>query len=211
MRLIGYYRCSTDAQGESGLGLEAQESAVRSYAAARGYELVAEVREVASGGKEDRELLAGVLASLRHGDADGLIVARMDRLTRSLRQFAEIAETAQKKGWSLIAADGSIDMTTPGGRAMAGMLAVFAALERDMISTRTREALQAKKRREGKLVGNKPRVDPVVVERIRAERAAGFTYRAIAASLEDDGVATAQGGRWCAGTVRFIAHAAVSE
>jgi DNA invertase Pin-like site-specific DNA recombinase len=210
MRLIGYARVSTDAQGVSGNGLEAQEASIRQYASNGVHEIIGMVVEVASGGKTDRPLLAGALEALRKGEADGLIVSKLDRATRSLRHFTELVEVAKKRKWSLIVVEGGFDMTTPTGRAMAGMLAVFAELERDMISTRTREALEAKKRRQGgKLKGNKASANPVVVARICELRKTGFTYRAIAGDLESRGIPTAQGGKWRPGTVRYILeHAA---
>lgn len=212
MRLIGYYRVSTTEQGESGLGLEAQEAAVRSYAALRGDEIILEAREVASGADTRREVLTTALETLKSGAADGLIVAKVDRLTRSLLQFAELVEAAKRQGWKIAVVDGGFDMATPTGKAMAGMLAVFAELERDMISQRTRDALQAKRERNGgKLKGNKPSVDPVVVERIRELRRVGLTYRAIAGDLERHEIPTAQGGRWRPGTVRYILEHQATE
>ncbi len=139
MTAYGYCRVSTEDQGESGLGLAAQRAAV--LAARPDAEVVEEVK---SGGRADnRAVLRGVLARLRRGDV--LVVSRLDRLTRSLKDFASIVEEAKGRGWSLVVLDGGFDMTTPTGRAMAGMLAVFAELERDMISQRTREALAAKR------------------------------------------------------------------
>lgn len=206
MRLFAYYRVSTDAQGVSGNGLEAQKHSVEAYAAQRGHEIAYWVQEVASGGRDDRPLLRGALEALKRGEVDGLIFAKLDRLTRSLLHFAQIAKAADKQGWKLIAADGDIDMTTPAGKAMAGMLAVFAEFERNMISARTREGLQAKKRREGgKLKGNKPSVSPDVVERIRDLRVKhAMSYREIAEHLTRCGFPTAQGGKWRPGTVRYI-------
>jgi DNA invertase Pin-like site-specific DNA recombinase len=192
-------------QGESGLGLEAQEAAVRSYAALRGDEIILEASEVASGADRSREVLSSIMQMLKRGEADGLIVAKVDRLTRSLLQFAEVVETAKKQGWKISVVDGGFDMATPTGKAMAGMLAVFAELERDMISQRTRDALQAKREREGgKLKGNKPRVPIGVTYRIQALQREGFSYREIAALLTDLEVPTAQGGRWHGSTVKYI-------
>jgi DNA invertase Pin-like site-specific DNA recombinase len=164
-----------------------------------------EAREVASGAAKQRDVLESVLATLKRGEADGLIVAKVDRLTRSLLQFAEVVETAKKQGWKIAVVDGGFDMNTPTGKAMAGMLAVFAELERDMISQRTKDALAAKRERQGgKLKGNRPSASASAVAFIRRMRKEGYTFRYIAAELDVMGVPTAQGGKWSAGTVKYI-------
>ena len=81
--------------------------------------------DVASGAKNDRAGLRSITAALGPGDA--LVVARLDRLTRSLLQFAGLVEDARSAGWSLVVVDQGFDRGTPAGRAMAGMCAVFAA------------------------------------------------------------------------------------
>lgn len=78
------------------------------------------------------------LAALQRGDAGVLVVSKMDRLSRSLLDFAGIMQTAQREGWALLALDSPADLTTPTGEAMAGVLAVFAQLERRLIGERTR-------------------------------------------------------------------------
>ncbi len=72
------------------------------------------------------------------------MVSRLDRLSRSVGEFAQFLERAEKKGWTVVVLDPAVDMTTPFGRAMAGMASVFAQLERDLVSQRTKEALRAK-------------------------------------------------------------------
>lgn len=211
MRLLAYYRVSTDKQEDSGLGLAAQKSSVEAHAASRGDEIVGEVTEIASGGKDDRALLGSVLEALRKGEADGLIVAKLDRLARSIVKVDDVMRQATRYGWDLVIIDMGMDTSTPVGRLAVNIIASVAQFEREQIGLRTREALQAKKRRDGFLKGNKPSVCAETVEMIRDLREQGFTYRAIAERLEADGVPTAQGGRWRGGTVRYIAHAADSE
>lgn len=130
-----------------------------------------------------------MLASLREGDI--VIVARLDRLTRSLLQFAGLVERATEEGWSLVAVDQAFDLGTPAGRAMAGMCAVFAAYERDLIAERTREALRAlpRDRRNGR-----PVYDGLVRERAVALKAEGLTLREIAKALMAEGVLPVRGG-----------------
>ena len=84
--------------------------------------------------------LAAALADLAAGLADGLVVAKMDRLARSIQHAARVMDTAREQGWNLVVLDLGMDLTTPQGRAMANMLATFAEFEREMISIRTKEA-----------------------------------------------------------------------
>ena len=135
--------------------------------------------------------------------AEALIVAKLDRLSRLLADFASLLERAAKGGWALIALDLGVDTTTATGAAMAGVGAVFAELERRLIGERTRAALAAKKEQGSKL-GRPRRLPAEVAERIRIERGAGRSFSEIARELDAEGVPTAQGGRWWAATVRTI-------
>ena len=148
------------------------------------------------------------LEQLERTRADGLVVAKLDRLSRSLLDFAAVMAKAQKQGWALVALDCTVDTTTPAGEAMAHVLATFAQFERRLIGERTREALAAKKRAGVKL--GRPRTMPSSVRRqIRAMRARGLTLQAIADSLNEQHVPTAQkpGARWHASTVRAALEA----
>jgi len=142
---------------------------------------------------------------LASGEASTLIVSKMDRLSRSLLDFASIMQDAQAQGWSLLALDAPADPTSPAGELMATMLAAFAQHERRLISERTRAAL-AEKRAAGVVLG-RPRVLPAAVrERIATERAEGSTFDLIAARLTAEDVATARGGScWHPSSVRRIA------
>jgi DNA invertase Pin-like site-specific DNA recombinase len=153
--IVAYCRVSSEAQGADGYGLDAQEEAIRRACEGRGWEAPAVVREVASGSKANRPLLLD--AVMRVEAAKGiLVVARLDRLSRSVGYFAQMLDRAQRNGWAIVCLDPAVDMSTPYGRAMAGMAAVFAQLERELISQRTKEGLAAARARgagipEGKL------------------------------------------------------------
>jgi DNA invertase Pin-like site-specific DNA recombinase len=210
MRALGYVRVSTAEQADSGAGLEAQREAVREEANRRGLELVGILEDAGASGRSlaGRPGLTGALERVEAGQAEALIVAKLDRLSRSLVDFAALMERSRRKGWALVAPDLGVDTTTPSGEMLASVLAVFAQFERRLIGQRTREALAVKKA-EGVTLG-RPRLLPDEVrERIRREREQGATWRAIAASLNEDGVPTAQGGQqWWAATVRTVALAA---
>lgn len=213
--LVAYYRVSTQKQGSSGLGLEAQRAAVAGFI--NGDKLVGEFTEVESGKRDDnRPELAKAFAACRVYGAK-LIVAKLDRLSRD----AHFLLGLQKAGVPFIAAD-----MPEANEMVVGIMAVVAQAERKMISTRTKAALAAAKAR-GKRLGN-PRLQPGTaesaraasranVERARARhdelrpviaelQASGYgTLLAIAEVLNGRGVATPSGfGRWTATTVSRV-------
>jgi DNA invertase Pin-like site-specific DNA recombinase len=203
--VVGYVRVSTDEQGDSGAGLEAQRQAIEAACRVRGWELAAIHQDVASGKSVNgRPGLDAALAALRRHEVDGLVVAKLDRLSRSVIDAATTIEGAQREGWTLVLLDVGVDLSTAHGEAMANMTATFAQLERRLIGERTRAAL-AVKRAQGVRLG-RPRSLPVeVVERIAAERAAGATLQAIADQLNVEGVATGRGGsQWRRCTVAKV-------
>lgn len=140
--------------------------------------------------------------------ADALVVAKLDRLSRSMLDFAGLMQRSTKETWSLVALDLGVDTSTPAGEAMANVLATFAQFERRLIGQRTKEALAAKRRASVRL-GRPRTISADVVDRITTSRRAGATLAAIADSLTSDGVPTAQGGkRWYVSTIRTILQSA---
>lgn len=141
MQIISYLRVSTVKQGVSGLGLEAQRAAVASYAAAGGHRIVAEHVEIESGAKASRPELAAALAACRLHRAT-LVIAKLDRLARNVAFIANLM-------------DGAVDFIAcdmpQANRLTLHLLAAIAEHEREMISQRTKAALQAAKARGVKL------------------------------------------------------------
>lgn len=204
MRVIGYVRVSTDEQGVSGLGLEAQRGAILAECLRRGWTLARIETDVAGGGKLDRPGLNAAVEAVACGEVAGLVVSKLDRLSRSVADFSALLERFRSKGWGLVILDLGIDTTTIMGEAMATMAATFAQVERRRIGERTREALAVRKA-QGVQLGRRSGVAPTVVKRIRRQRASGKTFAQIAARLNADRVPTAQGGRqWHPATVRGI-------
>jgi DNA invertase Pin-like site-specific DNA recombinase len=107
------------------------------------------------------------LRALQAGEAKALVVAKLDRLSRSMLDFAALMATAQKQNWALVALDCAVDKSTPAGEAMAHVLATFGQFERRLISRRTKEALAVKKASRVRL-GRRPNVPQPVVRRIQA-------------------------------------------
>jgi DNA invertase Pin-like site-specific DNA recombinase len=206
--VIGYCRVSTEEQAASGLGLESQRAAIESECQRRGLPLLdLQIDAGASGRSLDRPGLKAALKAVTEGSGTILMVAKLDRLTRSVHDATGLMRLAEKGGWGLVALDAPVDTTTPQGAAMAQVLAVFAELERRLIGDRTKAAL-AVKRGQGVRLGRPSTLSRGLVARIVAERSFGSTWTAIARGLNEDGVPTAQGGaRWYPATVRYVALA----
>jgi DNA invertase Pin-like site-specific DNA recombinase len=204
MRVLGYVRVSTDEQSNSGAGLEAQRRAIIAECERRSWRLVEVIEDAGFSAKDmKRPGVQEALRVLEAGEATALVVAKLDRLSRSMIDFTALMGTAQKQGWALVALDCAVDTTTPTGEAMANMLATFAQFERRLISQRTKEAL-AVKRAGGVLLGRPPTLPESVVRRIQRQRARGDSLRKIAEDLNQSGTPTAHGGaRWHAGTVAY--------
>ena len=138
------------------------------------------------------------------GKAQVLMVSKLDRLSRSVMDFASIVERSQREGWAIVALDLGVDTSTPSGELVANVMASVAQWERKVIGQRTKDAL-AVKRSEGVRLGRPVSLPEVIRERILADRLDGRSYRAIAEALNAEGVPTAQGGReWYAATVRAV-------
>lgn len=141
MRLVSYIRVSTLRQGESGLGLEAQQDAVARYARSTGGEVIEEFREVESGGKDDRPQLTMALRTCRRIGAT-LVVAKLDRLARSVHFTSSVL----RAGVEIVCCD-----MPQANRLTLHIIAAVAEHERELISMRTKVALAAAKARGVKL------------------------------------------------------------
>jgi DNA invertase Pin-like site-specific DNA recombinase len=210
-RFIAYYRVSTDKQGRSGLGLEAQRQAVVTYLNGGNWQLVEEYTEVESGKRDDRPELLKALAACRKHKAT-LVIAKLDRLARNVAFIANLMQG----GVEFVA----VDFPTA-NRLTLHVLAAFAEHERDMISQRTKAALAAKKAQGAKL-GNPRLIEASakaaqslrnnadkfasnVLPVIRHIEASGIKgYANIAQALNARGINTARGGAWHAATVRNV-------
>ena len=211
---IAYLRCSTEEQADSRAGLEAQRAAILAEAKRRGWDEadVTCIEDAGFSGKNlDRPGIGAALDSLRHRKADTLVVSKLDRLSRSLVDFAGLMDRASRERWALIALDLNVDTSTPAGEAMAAMLATFAQFERRLIGERTKSALAAK-RAAGVRLGRPRLIPDEVVARIVSERSSGATLRAIADGLNRDAVPTAMRGRqWWVATVQGVLAQAASS
>ena len=201
-RVLCYSRVSTDEQAASGLGLSAQQEALEAEAERRGW---SDASFIVDDGQSavslDRPGIQQALAALASGEADVLVAAKLDRLSRSLLDFASLMERSRREGWTLIALDLGVDTSTAAGEMVANVMASFAQFERRLIAERTSAALQAAKRR-GQRLGRPISLPNAVRQRIARERAAGMTLQAIADGLNRDGVPTVYGGLWGASSIQ---------
>lgn len=203
---ISYLRVSTDRQGMSGLGIEAQREAVQRYVASVGGTLLAENVEVETGRSATRPILLQSIAQCRR-DRAVLLIARLDRLARSVSFIASLIDS----GVEFVAAD-----NPAANKLVLHMMAAFAEFERDQIAARTKAALAAAKAR-GVVLGLNGKV-LAAVHRAEAQRFAetlrdpvetafvqgAETLRDVARHLNEGGFATREGGRWSPQSVHRI-------
>ena len=202
---LAYVRVSTSEQAEQGASLAAQEAALVEAAERKGYR-VEVVREEGKSGKSlsGRPAMTSALARLKAGEASALYAQRLDRLSRSVSDFAHLLDLAKKQGWAVAVLDADVDTTTPSGELLVNILASAAQYERRIIQARTRDAL-AQRRREGVRLGRPSLLPSHLVSRITSQRAEGLSLRAIAEGLNGEGVPTAhKGAKWHASTVSKV-------
>src|SRR5687768_12678466 len=148
VRAVAYCRVSSNQQAESGLSLAHQQEKCRALATVHDYELVDVIVDAAESGKTlDRPGMARVLALTDAKKIDAVLVAKLDRITRSVRDLADLLERFGKKHVALVSASESLNTETASGRMVVRMLAVIAEWEREAIGERTKDALTAKRHR----------------------------------------------------------------
>lgn len=171
-----YARVSTHDQQT----LPMQLTAMKAYARRRGWKVVLEEKEVGSGAKT-RPKREEILRAARRRDLDAIVVWRLDRWGRSLLDLIGTLQELHAVGVGFVSLTEALDMTTPGGRALAGMLAVFAEFERDILRDRVKAGI-AQARKEGRPHGRPATVTQHVGE-IRSLFAGGTSKRQIASKL----------------------------
>jgi DNA invertase Pin-like site-specific DNA recombinase len=202
--VIGYVRVSTTEQADSGAGLAAQRAAIEFEAARKGWSLAEIYVDAGYSAKNlDRPALAQALAVLGAGKAAALVVAKVDRLSRSVLDFSTVVARAERQGWAVVALDLGLDMSTPTGALMASIVAAVSEYERRLIGQRTKDALAARKAA-GVVLGRPRLLDAATADRIRSARAQGSTLQAIADTLNIEGTLTPTGRTWSPALVRKV-------
>jgi DNA invertase Pin-like site-specific DNA recombinase len=184
-RAIGYVRAGADAEEE--------RAALAAACQRRGWTLVRVEEEGAEEDKASRRGRTRALADLRAGEAQALVVARLDRLAASVSEAGELVERARREGWNLVALDLGLDLATPAGRRVAKAFATVAGWERRLRSERARAAL-ARTRAQGVTLGTRRRAPAEAVAKIRKLRAQGLSLQAIADELNRFRYPTVRGG-----------------
>lgn len=211
MRAVGYVRVSTDKQADRGISLEAQVEKVRAMATVHSAELVEIISDAGESAKSlDRPGMARVLEMVRTRSVDMVIVAKLDRLTRSVKDLATLLEIFERKNVALISVAEALDTGSAAGRLLLNIMVSVSQWEREAIGERTRDAM-AHKRAKNEWNGNAPYGSRVsedrkhvelnereqkVLRRIRHLRRCGSSLREIAVKLNRDGIRTRTGGVW---------------
>jgi DNA invertase Pin-like site-specific DNA recombinase len=205
MSAVGYVRVSTTEQAESGAGLEAQRRAITRACDERSWQLSSIYEDPGVSGQSlNRPGLTAALEAVETSGASVLVVAKLDRLSRSLMDFAGVMERSRRRGWHIAALDLGVDTSSPSGEMVANVMATFAQFERRLIGARTKEALQVR-RSQGVRLGRPPSVDEATVKLIVELRSEGLSYALIGARLDGAAVPTSRGGkRWHPNTVRQL-------
>jgi DNA invertase Pin-like site-specific DNA recombinase len=195
--LVGYLRVAPRERAEARPGLAVQRAALDRAARERDWDLVAVEEDVRSGRTLRRPGLRAALAVCRAGEAEGIAVARLDRLTYSLIDLAEIVREAVDGGFTIVSLQPDVDLTSDGGRAVGEVLAEAATWQPRAITTAGR-ALAGRP-------GRPSSTPPAVADRIRDLRGQGMTLQAICDTLNADGVPTPRGGaEWRPTSLRSV-------
>ena len=211
MQAIGYVRVSTDRQAEQGVSLEAQEAKIRAMATVQSAELL---DVIVDGGESAKSLnrpgLQRLLALINAGKVQAVIVAKLDRLTRSVKDLCGLLELFEKRKVALVSVAESLDTGSAAGRLVITIMGAVSQWEREAIGERTRDALKHK-RGQGERVGNiafgsrlsddGQHLEPDPAEQaalaeIQRLRQQGTTLRGIAAALNHREFRTRRGTPW---------------
>jgi site-specific DNA recombinase len=211
MKTIGYVRVSTDKQAERGISLEAQEAKIRAMATVQGAELI---EVIVDGGESAKSLnrpgLQRLMGLVNSGGVQAVIVAKLDRLTRSVKDLCGLLELFEKRKVALISVAEALDTGSAAGRLVITIMGAVSQWEREAIGERTRDALQHK-RGNGERVGNiafgsrlagdgqhleSDPAEQAALAEIRRLRSQGTTMRGIAAALNHREFRTRRGTAW---------------
>jgi len=156
MKAIGYVRVSTEKQADFGVSLETQSEKVRAMAVVQGAELVDVIVDAGESAKSlNRPGMARLMSLVDAGAVDTVIIAKLDRLTRSVKDLAELLERFTRRGVSLVSVAESLDTGTAAGRLVLNIMTAVSQWEREAIGERTRDAMHHK-RANGERVGTVP-------------------------------------------------------
>jgi DNA invertase Pin-like site-specific DNA recombinase len=203
MKVVGYIRVSTEDQAREGVSLAAQRAKIQAYALVKDWSVVEVIPDEVTAKHLTRPGLQRVLALVERGQVGAVIVYKLDRLTRSVKDLNSLVERFDKKRVALVSLQESLDATTATGRLMMNLLASVSQWEREVIGERTRDAMQHLKA-SGNVYSRPVFEDAATLAHIHTRRAAGATYQDIADELTAAGVPTVRGGAWAPATIYGI-------
>jgi site-specific DNA recombinase len=206
-----YCRVSTQDQADHGVSLAAQQEKCTAMATVHDAEIIETIIDGGQSAKSlDRPGMAQLLDMVNRKQIDTVIILKLDRLTRSVRDLSKLLELFDRRGVSLISVSESLDTSTAAGRLVINIMGAVSQWEREAIGERTSMALQHK-RAQGQRVGTLPfgytlgvdgvhlienRAEKEILDIMRELRAAGFTLEQIANELTAQGFRTRGGGAW---------------
>ncbi len=215
---------STEEQAREGVSLDAQEARIAAYALALGWEVSEVVRDAGASAKSlKRPGIDRIIAGIRAGEIDRVIILKLDRATRSTRDLATLLDLFAKHDASLVSVSEHLDTASAAGRLVVNMLGVVAQWEREAIAERTSMAL-SHKRSQGHAYGPTPfgyrreggdlievAAEQEAIREATRMNGAGEPYRAIAKMLEERGVRPHRGQSWHASTVRAMLLSRIAQ
>jgi DNA invertase Pin-like site-specific DNA recombinase len=204
--LAAYARVSSERQADSGISIAGQRSTIAEYARRHGLEVGSwHADEGVSGSKraDRRPGLRTALEAIRSGQASGVICAKVDRLGRSV-EVLQLAEEANREGWTMVLVDIGLDSTSTGGEAVLYGLAMAARIEARRASERMRD-FHSERRRQG--LRRKDATPPEIADRMLELRDQGAPFASIASTLNSEGITTARGSRWYEASVQRVVNA----
>lgn len=226
MNAIGYIRVSTSDQADSGLSLSYQEKKIRSYADALDITLVDVISDAGFSAKSlNRPGMIEILNMVKAKLVDAVVILKLDRLTRSVKDLGTLIEVIEKNGIALMSVLDSINTNTANGRFCLNIVASISQWEREAIGERTAAAMQVKKA-SGQLVGSVPYgfdlaadgislienpMEQANLNLIRELRESGLSYNKIAQKLNLRGISAKKGGKWAAQTLCNICKNLLSQ
>lgn len=222
---LGYIRVSTDKQADKGLSLDDQRARIAAYAVAMGWDVSEVIVDAGASAKTlKRPGITKLLDAIRRDEVQRVVIVKLDRLTRSTRDLDEVLDLCQKHDVSLVSLTESLDTKSATGLFFVGMLAQISQWERGIISERTRDALEFRRRsgkvysrctpfgyrRDGdRLVRDDAQHEALTVAKAMHED--GASLRQIAARLEALGVKPNNGTRWYAQSVKHVLTSRMTE
>lgn len=222
VRVLGYIRCSTEEQAQEGMSLAYQRRKIQEYASLHDLEIADILEDPGYSGKDtQRPAFQKLLTEIEDPAIEGVLSYRLDRLTRSLGDLAQLLEVFKTNNASIYSVMENLDVSTAMGRFVIGLLGLLGTLEVEVLGERVAAGMQEAKR-QGIHTGSSPlgfkhSADRTLVEepeqkatiaRILAFHNEGRSLRDICKLLNQEGRQTKRGGKWAPETVRLVIHRA---